>query len=492
MPEGTRHTAQRVFRGALRRAALLLAAFATAHCASLEPTMNQPLERGPDGSPPSAVGDPASGYRLTALPDRTENHDVGVFLAFSGGGKRSAAFSYGVLKGLRDFQFGRNGKTVRLLDEVDFISSVSGGSFTAAYYGLHRDGIFTDFERDFLNRDIESYIWGLYLLPWHWASIVNPLYGTNDQMAGIYDELMFHGATYADLQRLGRPLISVNSTNISYGLVFPFTQDYFDMICSDLSQYPLARAVAASNGFPVLFSPITLDNHAGDCQGWRPQWAQMADRVPPSSRARYLIDTARNFLDASKTPYIHLADGGLSDNLAMRGLLNAVVLLNASPQAIQRRGALHVRRILLISADGQASSRGAFADQRVVTGLGQVFNVVSGGSIDQYNFETLQLAHQELQSLAENVRKLRCAAARIIDGYPCNDVEVEFVHFSLADISDAETRKRLEAIPTGLTLSPEDVATLVETGSRLVRESTTLQQFRNGIDARKVSPVARR
>ncbi|HEX7007407.1 MAG TPA: patatin-like phospholipase family protein [Alphaproteobacteria bacterium] len=477
----------------MRFALLLVAALASAGCETLEPTMNQPLAPGPEGAPPEAVGDLASGYRLTALPDRTTFHDVGVFLAFSGGGKRSAAFAYGVLEGLRDFELRRKSGTSRLLDEVDFISAVSGGSFTAAYYGLHRDKIFTDFERDFLSRDIESYIWGLYLLPWHWASIVNPVYGTNDQMAAIYDDLMFHGATYSDLQRLGRPLISINATNISYGFVFPFTQDYFDMVCSDLSQYPLSRAVAASNGFPILFSPITLENHADACGGWKPRWAQMADRVPPSSRARYLIDTAREFLDPAKTRYIHLVDGGVSDNLAMRGLLNSVVLLNASPADIHRRsGALQVRRLLLVSADGQASSRGAFADSRVVTGVGQILNVVSGGSIDQYNFETLQLARQELESLAANVRRLRCEVAPVIDGYRCDDVETHFAHFSLGDIADEATRKRLEAIPTGLTLSPEDVATLVEVGARVVRESPELERFRKGLDVHRSAPLAAR
>src|SRR5690606_17467398 len=126
-----------------------------------------------------------------------------VFLAFSGGGKRSSAFAYGALKGLRDFEIELDGRKRRLLDEVDSISAVSGGSFPAAYYGLHRDRIFTDFEADFLKRDVEAYIWGIYLLPWNWEWWLNPFYGTNDEMAQIYDDLMFHGATYRDLIRNG-------------------------------------------------------------------------------------------------------------------------------------------------------------------------------------------------------------------------------------------------------------------------------------------------
>lgn len=63
-------------------------------------------------------------------------------LAFSGGGTRAEALAYGVLEELRDTEVLIDGKPRRLLDEIDLISSVSGGSFTSAYYGLHGDRIF--------------------------------------------------------------------------------------------------------------------------------------------------------------------------------------------------------------------------------------------------------------------------------------------------------------------------------------------------------------
>ena len=77
--------------------------------------------------------------------------NVLLLLAFSGGGTRAAAFSYGVLQELRDTVYGPNG-SMRLLDEVDGISSVSGGSFTAAYYGLFGDQLFEDYEQTFLKK----------------------------------------------------------------------------------------------------------------------------------------------------------------------------------------------------------------------------------------------------------------------------------------------------------------------------------------------------
>ena len=94
---------------------------------------------------------PDSGYRFYAdKPGPKNTNSLFVCLTFSGGGTRAAAFAYGVLKALnkeRQITWPAGpSRSFRLLDEVDVISSVSGGSFTAGYYGLFGDGIFTDFE----------------------------------------------------------------------------------------------------------------------------------------------------------------------------------------------------------------------------------------------------------------------------------------------------------------------------------------------------------
>jgi NTE family protein len=95
-------------------------------------------------------------YSLKEWTREDPHPELGVNISLSGGGTRAAAFSYGVLKGLRDTTVELDGKSVRLLDEIDQISSVSGGGFTAAYYGLNGDGIFDTFKDSFLFRDVES------------------------------------------------------------------------------------------------------------------------------------------------------------------------------------------------------------------------------------------------------------------------------------------------------------------------------------------------
>lgn len=453
--------------------ALLLAA-----CQATTVVGTTPLPKDANGQPQYNAG-----YQLPAMLNDPKG-EVLMALAFSGGGKRSAAFAFGALRGLHDMSVTENGVTRPLLDEVDYISAVSGGSFPAAYYGLHRDKGFATFPDDFLYRDINAYIWGTYLLPWNWEWLVNPFYGTNDRMAEVYDRLMFHGATYADLLHAGLPVISINATDIANGVSFPFVQASFNLICDNLLTFPVARAVAASNGFPVLFTPITLRSHRNDCGPPPPQAARLSDASEQElSRRAALGRIARIYLDGKRTQYVHLMDGGIADNLALRGLLNGLLTVDEQTERA-RRVAHATRRVLLVSVDGQAATDPTLGQKRVVTGLGQIFSAVSGTQIDAYNFETELLASQSVATLVKQIRDVRCADAPILDGYPCDDVQGRFVHISLNDVSDPEVRARLQAIPTGLTIPRADVDLLVEWGERLVRENPDIHAMTQGLDAK--------
>ena len=109
-----------------------------------------------------------------------------LILTFSGGGTRAAALSYGVLEALADTRITISGKPRRLLDEVDVISSVSGGSFTSAYYGLFGDRIFKDFESRFLKRDVEEELALRLISPRSWPKLASSYYARSDLAADYF------------------------------------------------------------------------------------------------------------------------------------------------------------------------------------------------------------------------------------------------------------------------------------------------------------------
>jgi hypothetical protein len=120
-------------------------------------------------NPPITRVDVNTGYTFQTRQKHFKSQENLVVLAFSGGGTRAAAFSYGVLEFLRRTEVvGPLGNKVRLLDAVDVITGVSGGSFTALAYGLYGDNLFADYEQRFLkptdnpsSRPLPQFISGL-------------------------------------------------------------------------------------------------------------------------------------------------------------------------------------------------------------------------------------------------------------------------------------------------------------------------------------------
>ena len=64
---------------------------------------------------------------------------------------------------------------------------------------------------------------------------------------------------------------------------------------------------------------------------------------------------------------------------------------------LRERGYVHVRRLLVISIDGQGTSRQLRRTTKRSWRLVVVLGLVSGAQIDSYNFETLTVVSQQIQ-----------------------------------------------------------------------------------------------
>jgi Patatin-like phospholipase len=177
-------------------------------------------------------------------------------------------------------------------------------------------------------------------------------WGRSEMAATIYDEILFKGATFADLNRGSGPFINVSATDITNGSRMSFNQGLFDILCSDLGAVSLSRAAAASSAVPVVLSPVTLNNYGGTCNYTAPEWIKpffKANDAPrPAARAIREVTALADYRDSVRRPYIHLVDGGVSDNLGMRGVLDALEVLETlhdlgAPTPLDR-----ARRIIIL------------------------------------------------------------------------------------------------------------------------------------------------
>ncbi|TAJ97039.1 MAG: patatin-like phospholipase family protein [Candidatus Manganitrophaceae bacterium] len=258
---------------------LLFFLFLSSAACALVPGKWRPTRNGlAEGSPPPT--------HANVSVDAKEREDGMFFgLALSGGGSRAANFAGAVMLELQ-----KRG----LLDRVDYLSSVSGGSLPAAYYALegYKGIVFSEEEvkarmaRDFQNRWI-----GRWFLPHNFIRYWFTDFTRSDIMVQVFDAGLYHGATYADLNPK-RPKLLINATDHGTADRFTFTDESFSEIGSALPPYKIAGAVNVSSAFPGAFQSVTLQNFK-----------------PP---------------DPHKSTYLHLYDGGPVDNLGITSLLSVL------------------------------------------------------------------------------------------------------------------------------------------------------------------------
>src|SRR5689334_7691422 len=220
--------------GVAASAAAIAAALALAACGSL-PTREQALkEVVPLTAPILAPGVEANSDKLF------------VVVTFSGGGKRAAAFSYGVLEALRPVRVTTpDGEQHSLLDEIDLISAVSGGAFTAAYYAMNGKETFDSFAPRLLNHDTEKDLWHKILKPSSWPRLARKLVSRSDLEVEYFDHELFNGASVYDVMTRS-PRVIVSATDLVRAKPFAFTREQLNGICVDPHSVPLARAVFSS------------------------------------------------------------------------------------------------------------------------------------------------------------------------------------------------------------------------------------------------------
>jgi NTE family protein len=388
-----------------------------------------------------------------------------VLLAFSGGGTRAASFSYGVLKALAATEITTENGPRSLLHEIDVISSVSGGSFTSAYYGLRGDRIFEEFEERFLRKDVEGALIGQVFNPIDWVRLLSSTYGHSDLAAKYYDKILFNNATFADLNRPGAPLVVINTTDLATGARFPFTQWAFDLICADLDQYPVSRAVAASSAVPIVLSPITLESFAGSCGYEPPAWLGEALKDERVTQRKLTARDLEDYLDQKKRPWVHMVDGGISDNLGLRGFYNFVSLIGDPHLAFDEFRHPDVRQILIISVNSRAKPKPDWALERAAPSLAQVIGSISWDQINRYSIDTLDIVRFAYKKWTEQVST------------PENPVNFNFVEVSFESVRDDAERQSLNNIGTNFHLKDEQVDLLISAARKVLHESPEFQAF---------------
>ena len=421
----------------------------TSGCASYGVIHNEP---GTDLS----AGKP---YSLKTWAHIEKAEDFIFILTFSGGGTRAAAMAYGVLEELRDTPVLIDGQQSRLLDQVTHISSVSGGSFASAYYGLYGDKIFDDFENEFLLKNVEGALARSVLNPFHWFGRK----GRTERSVEYYNKILFHDATFADMMQPGRPMIVINASDLAYGVRFSFIQDYFELLCSDIREFPVASAVTASSAVPVVFNPVVVENYPGCPEFQAPPHA--VEMAKQSDELAQMLTGLRSYNDKGERKFIHFVDGGITDNMGLRAMTDVVTVSGGPAQMINKMQRKIPSHVVILSVNASTEKRSDMNKSAKQPSMLASMNAMTDVQLHRYNASTVDEVRGNLEAWAAQMST------------PEHEVKSYFIEVSFEEVPQPQLKLFLNKIPTSFNLTEEQVNTLIKSARDLVSADPEYQQL---------------
>jgi NTE family protein len=464
-------------------ATLLLLALGA--CSKVPDYPNQRLESAANTPPVSPIG---------GDPDAPI-----ILIAFSGGGSRAAALGLGVLEQLALTYPGGiypAGKTREsLADRIKVVSSVSGGSVIAAWFGLKGPEHLEELKDGFLSRDNMATLLWKAADPVTWTRLVFGQYTRIGALRDLLDRELFSGARFADMwARPGAPFTVMNATDMESGEVFAFTPQRFDDICSDLGQLPLSVAVSASAAFPVALSPLSLRNYSYEgCKRPLPGWisADLTLQGPryinleEYKRARYANALRNGDNPYRDEHYLHLLDGGLADNQGVGSLREALISSHSEAQVLVGINRGLARRIVVISVNARSDTDGHIGENPAVPGLLSVVNSVIGTPVDA----TTAYANASLQDLVATLKSAGAQAGQapghaLFAGLRVYGIPIDFDQFPP---DQATMQHDVKNIGTTWTLTPAQTQETVDAGKLLLLQHPCFQRLLVDLDPKTTS-----
>ena len=276
----------------------------------------------------------------------------------------------------------------------------------------------------------------------------------------LYDKggLLGSQLTFQDINPQ-RPYLIINSTNTTeqaiesgpladpyaFGSVFTFTEeDFRKRVNSPIATYSIARAVAASSAFPVVFPYMTLRDFRTDllpeCAHATPAQAQSCER------------------------YVHMFDGGNSDNLGLKSVKRALFELAVARELDD------YDRVVVLLVDAFTKPRGTsrlmadprkpfdrLLDSNVIEAVDALLQENRGNRIEEFKGAMLRWS-ADCDPDKQNLPPELCAK---LGKLPKGELDLQdklvFYHFGFEDVEDAKLRRELNQIPTSFNIDDKDV-----------------------------------
>lgn len=451
---------------------------ALAACVGLAACASAPENR------PLAAGAGNLERRSIAPPDPAEPV---ILVAFSGGGARAAALAYSVLHQMRDTTYHLGGEQKRLVDDVRLVSSVSGGSVTAAWFGLRQADGLDELKCRFLEHDNMSALVWKGLNPITWFRMWFGSYTRIDALEELLDQRLFEHHTLQDLNAPGRPFVVFNATDMAAGQSFAFTPRRFDDICSAYDEVPLSVAVSASAAFPVLLTPVNFHNNSPGCIGApRPaEWISVALRseaTPYLNLPRYRDARYSNDLRHRDQPLfrnvdeLHFLDGGLADNLGLQSIRSAIFDQYDDTHLRTAINDGKIGKLVVIVVNARSDPPSALDQDAGAPGIVSMVGSVVSTPIDATTASVDAHLAALLTELSTAASLAPAHLARFA-GMQVYAIQVDFDQLPVATDAERALMQQVKNIPTSWNIAPADLAAIEKVGPLLLTRDPCYQKL---------------
>jgi NTE family protein len=430
---------------------------------------NTPLQAG-EANPDRRSIDPAN-------PDRPV-----ILMTFSGGGSRAAALAEAVLREMSQTSYAAADGRHVMTEDVKLISSVSGGSVTSAWFGLHRgpshpDGDLDDLRADFLTKDNMAALELDAVNPITWFGLVTGSITRIEAEEALFDERLYHGATLAELNQPGRPFIVLNTTDMAGGETFALMPRRFDDVCSSYDALPVATAVSASAAFPILLTPVGFRDYSDGCAGRlrNGDWIRIDLsnpytpylNLPEYKEARYANDLRHGPNPYRQIDYLYFLDGGLADNLGSRSLRSALIAPYDDAGVLRAINDGKIRRLVIIVVNARGDPPNKLYQQQSQPGLVSQIQTVTSVPIDA-NTANSEAALSGLLGELANATAAVGGSAKF-GGMKVYGITVDYDQIPADTPAHRDLRDRAKDVPTSWTVTGPQLQATEEAGSFLLR-----------------------
>lgn len=273
------------------------------------------------------------------------------------------------------------------------------------------------------------------------------------------------------MQRQNGPLIIINASDFAKGARFSFVQEYFNLLCSDLSSFPIARAVAASSAVPVLFNPVVVENYP-ECSRKSQVWlSEVRELVREKPDLLLTVQGLQSYSDHDRRRYIHFVDGGITDNLGLRAFYEVIELNGGIKQYAERYQRKPPRRLVLISVNAATDAQSTMDQTTKQPSIATAINTMSDVQLRLYSVDTIALMTKALKRWAMEIST------------PEQPVEPYLILLSFDDIQQVERRDFLNQTPTSFSLTDEQVDELIDAGGEILRNHPEFQRLMADVEA---------